>query len=382
MTKIKSVKTILVSAEYGNGKVYGQPQSVKTIAIIKIETSNNLYGIGETYSGIYSPEIINEIVNFLKPLLIGRKIKEDFNLQDLISIPFIGSTGLIKSVISGIEIAYLDLLGKITKKPLYQLLNTKLKKNLSINTYCSGGSVVFEPEEIKREINDLLDDGFKSYKMRVGFYKIKEDLNRIKMARNTLQENNFLMIDSIMGTHKNKWSLKEAIKFSKEIKYFNPKWLEEPLNPQDIHNMAILQKENTVDLAFGESFTSYHEFNNALMAKSSKYLQPDVTHCGYIDSIKLAKIINIKNNKIVMHVWGSKISLLANLHFAIAFNKEVESIEIPNVKFNFLNDEFNNITYFKDSKIGLNDNIYGLGLEINDKVLKKYKYVKNSGFRI
>ena len=122
MTKIKSVKTILVSAEYGNGKVYGQPQSVKTVAIIKIETSNNLYGVGETYSGIYSPEIINEIVNFLKPLLIGKKIKENFDFQDLILIPFIGSTGLIKSVISGIEIAYLDVLGKITKKPLYQLI--------------------------------------------------------------------------------------------------------------------------------------------------------------------------------------------------------------------------------------------------------------------
>ena len=42
----------------------------------------------------------------------------------------------------------------------------------------------------------------------------------------------------------------------------------------------------------------------------------------------------------------------------------------------------NDIVINSFDDIGLNDNIYGLGLEINDKVLKNYKYVKNSGFKI
>ena len=51
-----------------------------------------------------------------------------------------------------------------------------------------------------------------------------------------------------------------------------------------------------------ESFTSFEEFNNAIMTKSSKYLQPDVTHCRYIDMIRLFRSKKINNNKFALHM--------------------------------------------------------------------------------
>ena len=98
--------------------------------------------------------------------------------------------------------------------------------------------------------------------------------------------------------------------------------------------------------------------------------------------IRLFKSKKIDNNKFALHVWGSKISLLANLHLAIAFKKNIEIIEIPNVKFNFLNKEFDEITNFKKGKIILHENISGLGINIDGKSLNKYKFIKSSGFKI
>ena len=382
MSIISSIETILVSSNYGNGKVFGQPKSVKTISLIKIVTNKKIYGIGETYSGIYSPELIDKVVNFLKPFLIGKKIDNSLDITVLRSIPFISSSGLIKSVISGIEIAFFDLLGKLYNKPIYELLNPYIKKPSFVNTYCSGGSVVFTCDDIKRELEDLIKTGFNSYKMRVGLKDLKDDIERVYCARNAMPGKNNLMIDAIMGTHKTKWNINDAKSFAKEIKNLNIKWLEEPLNPLNFHEMAKLQKQINVHLAFGESFTSFEEFNNAIISKASKYLQPDVTHCGYIDMIRLFKSKKIDNHKFALHVWGSKISLLANLHLAIAFKKNIEIIEIPNVKFNFLNKEFDEITNFKRGKIILHDNISGLGINIDGKSLNKYKFIKSSGFKI
>ncbi len=382
MVKINSIETILVSSNYGNGKVYGQPKSVKTIALIKLKTNKNIYGIGETYSGIYSPELVVNVVDFLKPLILGKKIDENFDINSIKLIPFIASTGLVKSVISGLEIAYYDLLGKLFKKPIYKLLKPQQNKHIGIKTYCSGGSVIFKEDEIAREVEYLLKQGFKSYKMRVGYYSQKKDLLRIKSAKNILGKNNNLMIDAIMGTHKNKWSYKKAYEFIKITKSLYPLWIEEPLNPLNLYDMSRLQKSHKTHLAFGESFTSYEEFKNAMHLNCSKYLQPDVTHCGYIDAIKLMNDIKINNFKIAIHVWGSKISLISNLHFATAFNKKIDFIEIPNVRLSFLEHEFRDIMEIKNGKILINEEVNGLGIVLSEKILKKYKFIKASGFKI
>ena len=218
MAIINSIETILISSEYGNGKVFGQPKSVKTISLIKITTNKKMYGIGETYSGVYSPELIEKLVNFLKHFLIGKKINDSLDITVLRSIPFISSSGLVKSVISGIEIAFFDLLGKLYNKPIYELLNPHVKKPSFVKTYCSGGSVVFTCDDIKRELEELIKAGFNSYKMRVGLKDLKNDIERVYCARNTMPGKNNLMIDAIMGTHKIKWNINDAKVLLKKLK--------------------------------------------------------------------------------------------------------------------------------------------------------------------
>ena len=47
-------------------------------------------------------------------------------------------------------------------------------------------------------------------------------------------------------------------------------------------------------------------------------IQPDVTQCGILDAIKICKLAK-KHKKISLHVWGSSLSFLVNLHFCISF---------------------------------------------------------------
>ena len=113
----------------------------------------------------------------------------------------------------------------------------------------------------------------------------------------------------------------------------------------------------------------------------SKYIQPDVTHCGFIDSKKTIEICKKNNTKIAMHSWGSPISTLANLHFSLAYSS-IKWMEIPQVRLNLLKSELDDLLIFNNGYVSLDENLVGLGLDLNDKTIKKNKFIKNSGYKI
>ena len=62
---INKIECYRISSKYGDGKVFGQVRGVKSITIIAIHTNKKIIGYGETYAGVYTPDIIDEIVKYL-----------------------------------------------------------------------------------------------------------------------------------------------------------------------------------------------------------------------------------------------------------------------------------------------------------------------------
>ena len=380
--KITLIDTYCFSSNYGNGRVFGQPKSVKSITIIKICTKyENYFGIGETYSGVYAPELVKPIVNYLSKFLINKEIEDRELFLKIRLIPFISSNGIIKSILSALEIAQLDLIGKIEKKPIFNLLNASLSNIRKVDVYYSGGSVNFNEQEIKKDIKQAFSRGFNAYKMRVGLKSIKQDIQRVKIARETLGDNNSLMVDAIMGTHNKKWNVKKSLEFLKLTKKFKLTWLEEPLKPDNFHEYELLKSKTKVPIAFGESFTNFEDFKNSIIINCSNILQPDVTHCGFRDAKQLVEFTKEKKIKLSMHVWGSPISFLANMHFAIA-HKKIDYLEIPSVKLDFLNEIYLKEIKIENGKLTYLSKTNGLGIEFDPAKLKRYKFIEGSGFSI
>ena len=81
-----------------------------------------------------------------------------------------------------------------------------------------------------------------------------------------------------------------------------------------------------------------------------------------------------------MHVWGSPIAFLANLHFALAFNL-VEWLEVPQVKLQFLNNEARKAHQIIDGNLTANLSS-GLGISISDDDKNNFPFISGSGYRI
>lgn len=378
--KITKIEGYALSSPYGDGKSLGQPLGVKSIGLIEVETDEGLLGIGETYAGVYAPELIAPTARFLGGFLLGEdssKIDEIHSRFD--RIPFIGRNGLVRSVMSAIDLALWDIQGKKIKCPVYRLLGKNPQSRVKV--YASAGSVVLDPSQIEGDVRGVIERGHKAYKMRVGYQDWKKDLKRIEAARRVLGEDKDLMIDAIMGTLWPPWTADVALQRIKDLSPFKPSWLEEPIRPDDLEGMQKICKNSPIPIAGGEAFSGLSEFETFLRGHAVHILQPDVTHCGGITPVlKIAQMAKASDIPLVLHVWGSASSLSANCQLAFA-SPEVIYLEIPMVQLEISPLMFVSPPVFKDGFI-YPPEAPGLGIQVSPEMKDKYRLVPGSGYRL
>ena len=375
---IEKVEGFALSSPYGDGKSLGQPLGVKSVGIVKVYSVSGEYGLGETYAGVYAPELIEPIVRFLKGYLIGHPIGNDLVFDQIKNIPFIGGKGILQSVFSALEIAIWDLRGKLLDKPVCELITNNPRKTLPV--YASSGTAIFSPNEIKNDVENILSLGHSAYKMRVGFQNWDIDLKRVESAKNTL-ENSDIMIDAIMGTLRPAWSLDKAISYAKDLKSFNPRWLEEPLHPCNIPAMAELCNRKIVPIAAGEAYSSDMEFESILGLNAVDILQFDATHSGgMLACVELAKKAKLLNLRSALHVWGSAIALASNAQVGLS-SQYIEILEIPMVSLHLTHEMWIEEPIIKDGVWHVSDTP-GLGVTLDDNLVQKYKFQPESGYRL
>src|SRR4026208_999594 len=108
-------------------------------ALVQISTDEGTSGLGETIVGYFAPETVPALVDFYRPMLVGRDPRRINQLWDLLwtSSIYWGRSGAAISVLSAIEMALWDLKAKALRVPLYELLGGLARETLPF--YCSGG---------------------------------------------------------------------------------------------------------------------------------------------------------------------------------------------------------------------------------------------------
>ena len=326
----------LSSPVKGGHTYYGYQSDTKNIGIVEVHTECGMVGFGETYAGVYCAELIEPTVKYLESYLIGSEVS---SIDVLNNIPYIGRSGLIKCISSGIDIALHDIISKAQGVPLYEYLGG----DNEIPEYASNGSAVFTPEQIEQDVKMILDKGYTSYKMRIGLQDKDIDLQRLSIARECLGSHT-LMVDAIMGTNPTKWDFETALKWTNELEMFDTYWLEEPFIPTDAYTYARLRSKSNISIAGGEALNQMLEFNLYKDIHAVDIIQPDVTNSG-----------------------GTRdCAANANKHFAKAF--DVSYLEVPMMELQ-INDEIQS------------ENI-GIGIYISDKVKDKYMLNKSKNFKL
>ena len=97
-------------------------------------------------------------------------------------------------------------------------------------------------------------------------------------------------------------------------------WFEEPLRPDALQDYARLRAQSPVAISGGEVLTRRQAFTPWLTAGALDIVQPDVTKCGGISTVRDIETIAREHGvKLVPHGWNTAVGLAVDLQLASAF---------------------------------------------------------------
>src|SRR4029079_8961825 len=124
-------------------------------------------GIGETYAGVFAPEVVRAIVEYHADALIGRDPSQIHTLitEGRRRMLYWGRTGIAIAALSAVEAALWDVCGKLVGKPVVELLGGA--RHPSLPRYASGG-VETDRQRMRAEATEVREAGFIAMKIRTG----------------------------------------------------------------------------------------------------------------------------------------------------------------------------------------------------------------------
>ncbi len=375
--KITSVKIIPLSYRYQEDEKWkwsGGTKLQRNVVLSKIETNKGITGIGEIGESSFLPQSIKEIVKEqFQPMLLN---ENPLNIELLYKKMYTrsahwGRRGVIIPVISGLEIALWDIISKYFDKPLYNLLGGKYRKKIKV--YASAG-MDKSLDMLQQEVKSYEKKGYKGVKIRIGQQNISEDIQKVKIIRETLSENVKLMVDAGQCYVDFPWNFNKAFRCLKKLENLDLLWIEEPLHPDNIEGYGRLSSQIDIPVAAGENEYTKDGFKNLVTENIVDIIQPDVTRAGGIlECKKIAGMAEAYHMNCAPHIFGSGVSLMANMHFILS---------TPNILIMEYDRTINPLREklllqspeFENGYVFLPEDIPGLGVKLTDEIIEQFPY--------
>ncbi len=314
--RITDVRPVLLTHPYGTGSG-GQ----RSACFVEVETDAGVTGVGETYAGVYVPEVAASIVELFKPLVVGQDptSPEAVYRTAYRATSYFGRTGLTVMVLSAIENALWDIAGQAREVPVHALLGGAVHEELPV--YGSGGPFTMSIPELVAQGLDTKRRGLRGFKLRVNFFRYQPEveIERVAAVREALGRDMALAIDAVQTYNPKPWSVKDAARMLRMLEPFGLAWAEEMLPPFDPQPYAELRRTTSTPISGGEGITTAVQFEQWLRAGAFDLAQPDATIIGGIGEARRAcEAAAAHNIPVAVHVWGSAPTLAANIHVAFA----------------------------------------------------------------
>mgnify|MGYP003388792324 CR=1 FL=1 len=255
-------------------------------------------------------------------------------------------------------------------------IHTKLEKSLiekGPKAYSTAGWLGLTDEQIVNTINEMRDEGFDCFKMKVG-QDLTKDKERLKFIRDNIGYEAKLMVDCNQV-----WGVDEAIDYMSELAEFKPTWIEEPTARDDVQGHLKISnalKKYNIAVATGEQVPSPVIFKQLLQSGSLGYCQIDASRLGGVNDV-MAVILLAKKYNVPVCPHGGGIGLCNMIvHYAIWDQVKVASNSNNQVVeyLNFLQDDvFTNPIRVKNGRY-VTPSTYGWGLEMHDNFISTHTY--------
>ena len=405
--RIRDIRPVLLTAPFGT------EGGRRSACFVEVETDEGIVGLGESYAGMYAPELAAAIVEWFKPLLVGSAFRarggdpgksgskaggarssaeeaiealmqglDACNPERVYRLGYwvassIGRTGLMVMVLSAIENAVWDIQGKALGVPVHALLGGAVHGRLPV--YASGGIPPFSIDQLVDQAKAARSAGYRGYKMKTNFfvYQPEVEAERVGAVRAAIGPDMALAVDAVQSLNLKPWTVKQVLEMLDRLAPYELAWAEEMLQPLDPRTHAELRNSTQVRIAGGEGITTAAQFGQWLRDGAFDLAQPDATIIGGIGEARRAcELARAHEVPVAVHVWGAAPAIMAN--YNLAFSQAGSTwLERP-VMYNPLADELMIEPLRIEDGHALPPTAPGLGIALTPEIKARYPYVPGS----
>lgn len=378
--KIKTFETILIGSNYDiPARDATATWSGVYSVIVKLETDDGVLGFGEVE--VYRQdeiEIYQSILeNRFKKYIIGAHISESQNILDKALSRDSGTSPMIGAfarAAAAVDMAILDLIGKKMNMPIYKLWNENAISR-PLRAYASG---FFEVLNSSRSLKDVAKEaetyvrlGFTAMKIKIGF-DIEKDMKVVQTIRDVVGDKIDLMVDANQV-----YSVETALKVGKKLDSLDVFWFEEPISAYNFDGLKQLKKNLQVKIAGGESYWTVRDFENVIKNSILDIIQIDVINIGGLtEARKIVALTEEYDFPFAPHIF-STLNLAASIQLSTSSpNSEIIEYIMGDGVWKHRDEIFIETIKLKNGYVNVSDQP-GLGVQINEEKLEKYKLIKN-----
>lgn len=379
--KIVNVKTFVVgNPPPGFGGRY--------FIFLKLVTDAGIEGLGEVYSLPFHPTVVEQMIKDV----VGRCVvgKEPYDIEKIWRSVY--SSGFTQhpdlsmmGILSGIEMACWDIIGKDVGKPVYKLLGGQVHEKLRSYTYIypkpgDKTDVYADPVLAAERAAEYLAMGFTALKFDpAGPYSIFDgrqlsltELDRSETFARMLREAVGTKADLLFGTH-GQMTAAGAIRLAQRLEPYDPLWFEEPIPPDNVREMAKVARATSIPIATGERLSTKYDFVRLLEEGSAAIFQMNLGRVGGIlEGKKIASMAEAYHVQIAPHLYCGPVVGAANIQLATCSPNFLIQESILDWS-GFHSELLKNPIQWEDGYI-IPPTEPGLGVELNEEVALRHPY--------
>lgn len=322
---LKDIKTFVVGnppPEYGG----------RYFVFVKLTTNQNVSGIGEAYCVPFDPHLVARMLEDVFARYFQGQDPHDIELlwRRTYSAGFTQHSDLaLMGVLSALEMACWDIIGKEAGQPVYKLLGGRVHEGLRSYTYIysrpgDATNVYQDPDLSAERAVEYLRQGFTALKFDpVGPYSAF-DGRQLSLPALELSERFARQLraavgdqaDLLFGTH-GQMTAAGALRLARRLEPYDPLWFEEPVPPDAPEEMARVARGTRIPIAAGERLATKYDFGQLLRHGSAAILQMNLGRVGGIlEAKKIAGMAEVQHVQIAPHLYCGPVVGAANIQLA------------------------------------------------------------------
>jgi L-alanine-DL-glutamate epimerase-like enolase superfamily enzyme len=330
--KITGIDThILLVPDYDAGAC----SSAQDDIVVEVHTDSGIVGVGETDT---NPWVARECIRARGTHCMGLGLSEMLMGADPMRPEAIwealyrgskmtGRRGALICALGAIDMAIWDIKGQALGVPVTRLLGGDPSR--PVTPYASllptgRGRDAYQISLIDKALQAQAL-GFRAVKLEVcvngpySHHGLQESddavVDIVAECRRAVGPELILMVDVAYA-----WpNARTALQVIERLADFNIRFIETPLDIDDIDGYAFLHDHSPIAIAAGEWQNTHFEFLDLADRGKVDVLQPDVGRVGgFTEAVKVAALAADRGLQIVPHCWKSGIGIAASAHLAAA----------------------------------------------------------------